>query len=98
MCQARGASAAEKEQKKQEHEVATTAWNWECFFRHFVGKVAEIQETLGNLKNKAQGAVPHGWSDKRSVSECFAFVSMAKMEGEQRKDMKESSENYKTSP
>ena len=87
-CQARGASAAEKEQKKQEHEVATTAWNWECFFRHFVGKVAEIQETLGNLKNKAQGAVPHGWSDKRSVSEGFACVSMAKMEGEQRKDMK----------
>ena len=71
----------------------------ECFaFRDFVGKVAEIQETLGNLKNETQGAVPHRWSDKRSVSECFAFVSMAKMEGEQRKDMKESSENYKTSP
>ena len=61
----------------------------ECFaFRDSVGKVAEIQETLGNLKNEAQGAVPHRWSDKRSVSECFAFVSMAKMEGEQRKDMK----------
>ena len=29
----------------------------ECFaFRDFLGKVAEIQETLGNLKNKAQGA------------------------------------------
>ena len=25
-------------------------------FRDFLGKVAEIQETLGNLKNKAQGA------------------------------------------
>ena len=70
----------------------------ECFaFRDFVGQVAKIQETLGNLK-KAQGAVPSRWSNKRSVSECFAFVSMAKMEGEQRKDMKESSENYKTSP
>ena len=61
----------------------------ECFaFRDFLGKVAEIQETLGNLKNKAQGAVPSRWSDKRSVSECFAFVSMANMEGEERKDMK----------
>ena len=61
----------------------------ECFaFRDFLGKVAEIQETLGNLKNQAQGAVPHIWSDKRSVSEYFAFVSMAKMEGEERKDMK----------
>ena len=57
-------------------------------FRDFLGKVAEIQETLGNLKNKEQGAVPSRWSDKRSVSEYFAFVSMAKMEGEQRKDMK----------
>ena len=56
-------------------------------FRDFLGKVAEIQETLGNLKNKAQGAVPSRWSDNRSVSEYFAFVSMAKMEGE-RKDMK----------
>ena len=37
-------------------------------FRDFLGKVAEIQETLGNLKNKAQGAVPSRWSDKRSVS------------------------------
>ena len=92
-----GASAAEKEQKKQEHEVDTTQINTtqlrrmieEYFaFRGFVGKVAEIQETLGDLKNKAQGAVPHRWSDKRSVSECFACVSMAKMEGEQRKDMK----------
>ena len=61
----------------------------ECFaFRDFLGKVAEIQETLGNLKHKAQGAVPHIWSDKRSVSEYFAFVSMANMEGEERKDMK----------
>ena len=61
----------------------------ECFaFRDFLGKVAEIQETLGNLKNKAQGAVPSRWSDTWSVSECFAFVSIAKMEGEQRKDMK----------
>ena len=57
-------------------------------FRDFLGKVAEIQETLGNLKHKAQGAVPHIWSDKRSVSEYFAFVSMANMEGEERKDMK----------
>ena len=31
----------------------------ECFaFRDFLGKVAEIQETLGNLKNKAEGAAP----------------------------------------
>ena len=61
----------------------------ECFaFRDFLGKVAEIQETLGNLKNKAVGAVPHIWSDKRSVSEYFAFVYMANMEGEERKDMK----------
>ena len=57
-------------------------------FRDFLGKVAEIQETLGNLKNKEQGAVPSRWSDKRSVSEYFAFVSMANMEGEERKDMK----------
>ena len=46
-----------------------TAWNWECFvFCDFVGKVAEIQETLGNLKNKAQGAVPDRWSERWSDS------------------------------
>jgi hypothetical protein len=82
-----GASAAEKEQKKQEHEVDTTQINTtqlrrmieEYFaFRGFVGKGAEIQETLGDLKNKAQGAVPHRWSDKRSVSECFALFPWPK--------------------
>ena len=51
----------------------------ECFaFRAFVGKVAEIQETLGNQKNKAQGAVPHRRSNKRSVSECFALFPWPK--------------------
>ena len=31
----------------------------ECFaVRDFLGKVAEIQETLSNLKNKAEGEAP----------------------------------------
>eukprot|EP00435_Cladocopium_sp_Y103_P000908 s6949_g1.t1 len=50
-----GAAAAEKEQKKQEHEVA------------------EIQETLGNLKNKAQGASPDRWSDRWSALLLFPW-------------------------